>query len=194
MTTGTIPARPPQARKPNFSEFEVEVDQRLWAKHTERSNKPTNPVAGPNTSITTGPGASKDAWSAQFSPSVSAPVRGHRMCDDLVDPPGCQRRKGRPLPAVTPLHPTLTAAILAPLSALDKPGTLYVFDILADQPTRHTCHTLTQVQIRMAKIGHSKHPWKRRAQWLWKCWGQRQDWWAYWNVWASDDSCPPGRK
>ncbi|KAJ6616078.1 hypothetical protein B0H10DRAFT_2219818 [Mycena sp. CBHHK59/15] len=107
-------------------EFEVEVDQRLWAKHTERSNKPTNPVASPDTSITTGPGASKDAWSAQFSPSVSAPVRGRGACDNLVDPPGCRRREGHPLPAVTPLHPTLVVAILVPPSALDKPDALYV--------------------------------------------------------------------
>ncbi|KAJ7710727.1 hypothetical protein B0H17DRAFT_1190424 [Mycena rosella] len=40
----------------------------------------------------------------------------------------------RQLPAVTPLHPVLEAAILAPPSALDKPGALYVFDILAKQP------------------------------------------------------------
>ncbi|KAJ7694442.1 hypothetical protein B0H17DRAFT_1132065 [Mycena rosella] len=78
-------------------EFEVEVDQRLWAKHTERYNKPTNPVAGPDTSIITGPGTSKDAWSTRFSPSISAPVRGRGVCDDSVDPPGCQRRKGRPV-------------------------------------------------------------------------------------------------
>ncbi|KAJ6622523.1 hypothetical protein B0H10DRAFT_1944449 [Mycena sp. CBHHK59/15] len=88
----------------------------------------------------------------------------------------------RQLPAVTQLHPTLAAAILAPPSALDKPSALYIFDILADQPNHRTCHTLAQAQIWMAKIGHSKHPWKHWAQWLWKCRGQRQDWWAYWNV------------
>ncbi|KAJ6583677.1 hypothetical protein B0H10DRAFT_1962076 [Mycena sp. CBHHK59/15] len=87
----TIPARPPQVRKPNFSEFEVEVDQRLWAKHTECSNKPTNPVTGPDTSITTGPSASKDAWSARFSPSVSAPVRGHGMAPGLSSADGGAR-------------------------------------------------------------------------------------------------------
>ncbi|KAJ7662410.1 hypothetical protein B0H17DRAFT_1185061 [Mycena rosella] len=88
----------------------------------------------------------------------------------------------RLLPAVTPLHPALEAAILAPPLALNKPGALYVFDIPADQPNRRTCCALAQAQIRMAKIGRSKHPWKRRAQWLWKCWGQQQDWWAYCNV------------
>ncbi|KAJ7668834.1 hypothetical protein B0H17DRAFT_1142387 [Mycena rosella] len=59
-----------------IGEFKVEVDQRLWAKHTECYNKPSNPVTGPDISITTGPGASKDAWSARFLPSISAPVRG----------------------------------------------------------------------------------------------------------------------
>ncbi|KAJ7700794.1 hypothetical protein B0H17DRAFT_1195638 [Mycena rosella] len=88
----------------------------------------------------------------------------------------------RQLPAVTPLHPALEAAILAPPSALDKPGALYVFDIPAKQPNRRTRRALARAQIRMAKIGRSKYPWKRRAQWLWKCRGQRQDWWAYWNV------------
>ncbi|KAJ6609801.1 hypothetical protein B0H10DRAFT_2225600 [Mycena sp. CBHHK59/15] len=282
--THTIPARPPQARKPNFSEFEVEVDQRLWAKHTERSNKPTNPVAGPNTCITTGPSASKDAWSARFSPSVSAPdledVKGTRFVecrwrrkDRHHDPPSvtasvgcsgvtvgsCHRRwvavailappsaLDKPgalyifeIPAAlavtkggsrwrslrlrrhsTNRHapcprtgadtdgenralqdpPSVTAsvgcsgvtvgschrrwvmvAILAPPSALDKPGALYIFEIPADQPNRRTRHALAWAQIRMAKIGHSKHPWKRWAQWLCKCWGQQQDWWAYWNV------------
>ncbi|KAJ7708319.1 hypothetical protein B0H17DRAFT_1125076 [Mycena rosella] len=86
------------------------------------------------------------------------------------------------LPAVTPLHPTLEAAILAPPLALDKPGALYVFDIPADQPNHRTRRALARAQIRMAKIRRSKHPWKRRAQWVWKCRGQQQDWWAYCNV------------
>ncbi|KAJ6565678.1 hypothetical protein B0H10DRAFT_2238891 [Mycena sp. CBHHK59/15] len=119
-------------------EFEVEVDQRLWAKHTEHSNKPTNPVAGPDTSITTGPGASKDAWSTRFLPSVSAPVRGRGTCEDLVDPLGVKDVKV-PAPRHHTAAPVLAAAILAPLSALDKPGTLYVFDIPADQPNLRTC-------------------------------------------------------
>ncbi|KAJ6611739.1 hypothetical protein B0H10DRAFT_1952861 [Mycena sp. CBHHK59/15] len=136
---------------------------------------------GPDTSITTGPSASKDAWSAQFSPSISVPVRGLSSADGGARIAATTHLQ-RQLPAVTPLHPTLAAAILAPPSALDKPGALYIFDILADQPNRRTCHTLAQAQIWMAKIGHSKHPWKHWAQWLWKCRGQQQDWWAYWNV------------
>ncbi|KAJ7708234.1 hypothetical protein B0H17DRAFT_1174362 [Mycena rosella] len=88
----------------------------------------------------------------------------------------------RLLPAATPLHPALEAAILAPPSALDKPGALYVFDIPADRPNRRTRRALARAQIRMAKIRCSKHPWKRRAQWVSKYRGQRQDWWAYCNV------------
>ncbi|KAJ7096453.1 hypothetical protein C8R44DRAFT_889762 [Mycena epipterygia] len=88
----------------------------------------------------------------------------------------------RRLPAVTPLHPALEAAIVAPPSALDKPGALYVFDIPADQLNHRMRRTLAWAQIRMVKIGRSKHPWKRRGQWLRKCRGQRQEWWVYWNV------------
>ncbi|KAJ6608344.1 hypothetical protein B0H10DRAFT_1955499 [Mycena sp. CBHHK59/15] len=85
-------------------------------------------------------------------------------------------------PDPTSVKAKVAAAILAPPSALDKPGTLYVFDIPADQPNCCMRRALAWAQIRMAKIGRSKHPWKHWAQWLWKCWGQRQDWWAYWNV------------
>ncbi|KAJ6617612.1 hypothetical protein B0H10DRAFT_2218347 [Mycena sp. CBHHK59/15] len=106
-----------------------------------------------------------------------------RRKDRHRDPPSVTASVGCSDVMVGSCHRRWVAvAILAPPSALDKPGALYIFEIPADQPNRRTCHALARAQIRMAKIGHSKHPWKRWAQWLCKCWGQQQDWWAYWNV------------
>ncbi|KAJ7441687.1 hypothetical protein FB451DRAFT_1190871 [Mycena latifolia] len=76
------------------------------------------------------------------------------------------------------MHPLLQTVISAPPSASDKPGGLYIYEILDDEPELPA----SQQSAGEVKYGRAKNPPKRRFQWLRQCRGQRQRWWCYWQV------------
>ncbi|KAJ7697270.1 hypothetical protein B0H17DRAFT_1130575 [Mycena rosella] len=137
------------------------------------------------------PPATPDGTWSVIRPGISADHSGH-----VVIVSGCSMATLQPrileLPAVTPLHPVLEAAILAPPSALDKLGALYVFDIPVDQPNRRMRCALAQAQIKRdcSPLGADTDGKNRVLEAsleapgpvVMEVSGQRQDWWAYCNI------------